>query len=59
MNNYNLAFEKSILCSIVFEPRLFDELSSALKVDNFYLPSHQNIFKVMLILITSPYVKTT
>ncbi len=50
-NLYNLAFERSILSSIVFEPSQFDELSSKLKVDDFYLPAHQDIFKSMLTLL--------
>lgn len=50
-NLYNLAFERSILSSIVFEPSQFDELSSRLKIDDFYLPAHQDIFKAMLTLL--------
>ena len=50
-NLYNLAFERSILSSIVFEPSQFDELSVALKKDDFYLPAHQDIFKVMILLL--------
>jgi replicative DNA helicase len=50
-NLYNLAFERSILSSIVFEPSQFDELSTALKQDDFYLPAHQDIFQVMLLLL--------
>ena len=50
-NLYNLAFERSILSSIVFEPSQFDELSVALKQDDFYLPAHQDIFKTMLMLL--------
>ncbi len=50
-NLYNLAFERSILSSIVFEPSQFDELSVALKQDDFYLPAHQDIFKVMIALL--------
>ena len=50
-NLYNLAFERSILSSIVFEPSQFDELSSKLKIDDFYLPAHQDIFKSMLTLL--------
>ena len=47
-NLYNLAFERSILSSIVFEPQQFDELSSTLKKEDFYLPAHQDIFSSML-----------
>jgi len=50
-NLYNLAFERSILSSIVFEPSQFDELSVALKKDDFYLPAHQDIFASMLLLL--------
>ncbi|MEN8302727.1 MAG: replicative DNA helicase [Campylobacterota bacterium] len=48
---YNLAFERSILSSIVFEPSQFDELSVALNQDDFYLPAHQDIFGSMLTLL--------
>jgi replicative DNA helicase len=47
-NLYNLAFERSILSSIVFEPQQFDDLSTALKKDDFYLPAHQDIFASMI-----------
>ncbi|QOP40484.1 replicative DNA helicase [Sulfurimonas marina] len=49
-NLYNLAFERSILSSIVFEPSQFDDLSVMLKVDDFYLPAHQDIFKAIMTL---------
>lgn len=47
-NLYNLAFERSILSSIVFEPSQFDELSNQLRKDDFYLPAHQDIFNSMM-----------
>ncbi|WP_428738324.1 replicative DNA helicase [Sulfurimonas sp.] len=47
-NLYNLAFERSILSSIVFEPSQFDDLSVMLQVDDFYLPAHQDIFKAIM-----------
>ncbi len=50
-NLYNLAFERSILSSIVFEPQQFDDLSTALKKDDFYLPAHQDIFASMMTLL--------
>ena len=50
-NLYNLAFERSVLSSIIFEPSQFDELSVALKKDDFYLPAHQDIFQAMLTLL--------
>jgi len=50
-NLYNIAFERSVLSSIIFEPSQFDDLSVLLKVDDFYLPAHQDIFKAMLTLV--------
>ncbi len=50
-NLYNLAFERSILSSIIFEPQQFDDLSTALKKDDFYLPAHQDIFASMMTLL--------
>jgi len=50
-NLYNLAFERSVLSSIIFEPSQFDELSVELKKDDFYLPAHQDIFQAMLTLL--------
>ncbi|NPA59347.1 MAG: replicative DNA helicase [Epsilonproteobacteria bacterium] len=50
-NLYNLAFERSVLSSIVFEPSQFDELSVTLKKDDFYLPAHQDIFLAMTALL--------
>ena len=50
-NLYNLAFERSILSSIIFEPSEFDELSTILKEDDFYLPAHQDIFRAMMLLM--------
>jgi replicative DNA helicase len=50
-NLYNLAFERSILSSIVFEPSQFDELSVILSKEDFYLPAHQDIFVAMTTLL--------
>ncbi len=44
---YNVAFERSILSSIIFEPSQFDDIETALNVDDFYLAAHQSIFTVM------------
>jgi len=49
-NLYNLAFEKSVLCSILFEPQLFEEIGT-LNNDDFYLQAHQNIYLAMLNLV--------
>jgi len=47
---FNIAFEKSILNSFLFEPILFDKYKKHLHVESFYLPSHQNIFNAMIFL---------
>ncbi|MFK5937709.1 MAG: DnaB-like helicase N-terminal domain-containing protein [Sulfurimonas sp.] len=52
-NLYNIAFERSILSSIVFDPILFEEISVVLKSDDFYLPSHGAIFLSMEVLTKS------
>ncbi len=44
---YNIAFERSILSSIIFEPSQFDDIETQLSIDDFYLAGHQNIFKAM------------
>lgn len=44
---YNLAFERAILSSIIFEPSQFEELDGILKPDDFYLPAHQDIFNAI------------
>lgn len=49
-NLYNLAFERSILSSIIFDPIIFEELGVILNPDDFYLPSHSSIFLSMSIL---------
>lgn len=49
-NLNNIAFERSILSSIIFEPTIFDEISTTLKSDDFYLQAHQHIFDAMLLL---------
>ncbi len=44
---YNIAFERSILSSIIFEPSQFDDIESSLQVNDFYMSAHQNIYEVM------------
>jgi len=45
---YNLAFERSVLSSIIFDPSQFDEFEAILTPDDFYLSAHQEIYKSML-----------
>lgn len=47
----NLAFERSVLSSLIFEPAQFAEVSKNLTVDHFYLSAHQDIFKAMVDLV--------
>jgi replicative DNA helicase len=47
---YNLAFERAILSSIIFEPAQFDEFEAVLKPEDFYLGAHQEIFGAMIAL---------
>ncbi|NOQ31573.1 MAG: replicative DNA helicase [Helicobacteraceae bacterium] len=47
---YNLAFERSVLSSIIFEPEQFDDISNILSKDDFYLPAHAEIYDSMTIL---------
>lgn len=50
---YNIAFEKSILNSFLFEPIQFNRYNKHLNAKTFYLPSHQNIFDAMAFLAKS------
>ncbi|MDR3346245.1 MAG: replicative DNA helicase [Campylobacteraceae bacterium] len=47
-NLHNINIERSVLSSIIFNPALFEEISSFLKASDFYLPAHRNIFSAML-----------
>ncbi|MBN2896626.1 MAG: replicative DNA helicase [Campylobacterales bacterium] len=44
---YNLAFERSVLSSIIFEPSQFDAIEAQLRSEDFYLSAHQDIFRAM------------
>lgn len=48
--NYNTNIEKSILSSILFEPKTLQDISNILNVEDFYLPAHQLIYNAMLTL---------
>ncbi|MDR1284593.1 MAG: replicative DNA helicase [Campylobacteraceae bacterium] len=47
-NLHNINIERSVLSSIIFNPTLFEEVSSRLNPLDFYLPSHRHIFSAML-----------
>ena len=48
---YNIAFERSILNSFLFEPIQFERYRKHLNANTFYLPSHQNILNAMEFLV--------
>ena len=45
---YNLAFERSVLSSIIFDPSGFDDFDAALSPEDFYLSAHQEIYRTMV-----------
>ncbi|MDR0407598.1 MAG: replicative DNA helicase [Campylobacteraceae bacterium] len=47
-NLHNINIERSILSSIIFNPALFEEVSSKLNPLDFYLPAHRHIFSAMI-----------
>jgi len=44
---YNLAFERAILSSIIFEPASFENVIGVLQDTDFYLPAHSNIYNAI------------
>lgn len=46
---HNINIERSILSSILFNPISFTEVNNSLLKEDFYLPSHKNIFNSMII----------
>ncbi|MDR2081198.1 MAG: replicative DNA helicase [Campylobacteraceae bacterium] len=45
---HNINMERSVLSSIIFNPVLFEDVSSKLNPNDFYLPAHKHIFSAML-----------
>jgi len=52
---YNIAFERSVISSIIFDPASFEDIVGILKESDFYLPAHANIYSS----INSLYNKNT
>ncbi len=48
---YNLAFERSVLSSMLFEPSQFEEIENQLDAQDFYLGAHQEIYGAMKSLV--------
>ncbi len=46
LNSVNL--EKAVLCSIVFDPKSFENVAEKLKSKDFYLPFHKYLFEAMV-----------
>ena len=47
---HNLDAERSVLGGVLIKPSAFDEVATALRVDDFFLPAHREIFEAMLAL---------
>jgi len=45
---YNLAIERAILSSVFFEPSQFEDITARVKIDDFYLGAHQDIYETMI-----------
>lgn len=45
---YSLEAEQSVLGAVLVEPKSIDELADKLRVEEFYLPEHQAIYRAML-----------
>src|SRR3954469_173441 len=45
---HSLDAEKSVLGAVFIKPAAFDEIATALQVDDFFLPAHREIFDAML-----------
>jgi len=50
---YNLSFERSVLSSMLYKPEIFDDFKDTININDFYLPSHQNIYNAMCSLLDS------
>ncbi|MDX1295087.1 MAG: DnaB-like helicase C-terminal domain-containing protein, partial [Sulfurimonadaceae bacterium] len=48
---YNLAFERSVLSSVIFEPSQFEDIENMLDTNDFYLGAHQDIYGAMKSLV--------
>ena len=47
---YNIAFERSVLSSFLFDSQIFENHRELLVPDDFYLPAFQNVFNAMCLL---------
>src|SRR3569833_4438733 len=49
---HNLEAERSVLGGVLIKPSAFDEVATALQVDDFFLPVHREIFDALLAIDT-------
>ena len=47
MNLFNIDIERGILSAILFDGKVYEDIASILKPDDFYLPFHQAVFETM------------
>ena len=47
MNLYNVDIERGILSAILFDGKVYEDVASILKPNDFYLPFHQAVFETM------------
>ena len=45
---HDLDAERSVLSSLLLDPRAFHDVALELRADDFYHPAHQAVYKVML-----------
>lgn len=47
-NFYNLNIERAVISSILYDPAVFDDVSSLMSEDEFYHPFHKAVFATMI-----------
>ena len=47
MNLYNIDIERGLLSAILFDGKVYEDIASILKPNDFYLPFHQAVFETM------------
>ena len=47
MNLFNIDIERGILSAILFDGKVYEDIASILKANDFYLPFHQAVFETM------------
>jgi len=55
INLHNLDIERGVLSAILFDGDNYEKVAAILKPKDFYLPFHQNVFKIMEVLYKKDY----